>query len=212
MGPSVVRVTRPITSAPKETFIDTQRYQSRHDDLEIYGTSIESGLRTSIESLHGRSLESAHFSGRTPPRNVPTTISSNSTSQQYYLESPQPPQVYPSTPQRQVFPYDGQPVYTTSHAQQIETSPFQTKRVITRPIPPSTPSHFRADHVRPVSAMVSASTGRQQSPIPMGPPIAGKSSYRTSTTVSRSRGRGIDPSRTNDGDFVAGLTSHGGRR
>ena len=79
---------------------------------------------------------------------------------------------------------------------------------MTRLIPPSTPSHFTADHVRPVSAMVSASTGRQQSPIPMGPPIAGKGPYRT----SGSRGRGISPSRTSSGDFVAGLTAHGGRR
>ena len=96
--------------------------------------------------------------------------------------------------------------------QQIQRTPFETRRVITRPIPPSTPSHFTADHVRPVSAMVSASTGRQQSPIPMGPPIAGKSPYRPSAVVSGSRGRGISPSRTSGGDFVAGLTAHGGRR
>jgi hypothetical protein len=204
MGPPIVRISKPITSPPKEIFIDTQRYQSRYDDQGNYETSIESG--------RGRSLESAHFSGRTPPRNFPTTTSSNSTSQQYYLESPQPPQVYPSTPQRQVFQYDGQPVYTPFPQQQNQRTPFKTRRVVTRPIPPSTPSHFTADHVRPVSAMVSASTGRQQSPIPKGPPISGKSPYRPNATVSGSRGRAISPSRTSGGDFVAGLTAHGGRR
>ena len=59
--------------------------------------------------------------------------------------------------------------------------------------------------------MVSASTGRQQSPIPMGPPVAGKSPYRPSAVVSGSRGRGISQSGSGaNGDFVA--APHGGRR
>jgi hypothetical protein len=151
---------------------------------------------------------------------IPHQTTTNISPQQYYPQTqafpPSTPQVFrPLTTQRPVFlTHDFSTPHRPIYKSQSQRTPFTGRRTTTSaiPLPPSTPSHtqsgyFTTDHVmRPLSAVVSASSGRTP---PTG--AMGKNSYRQQLPSRGVMGRrgGSPVTRT---DFVAGLTAQGGQR
>ena len=181
------------------------------NDTDRYIHGLSSTMNDSGHFTYGTmsTNDTGRFSDGTPPNN-PATI--NPTPSQLYHHPPD--QYFASTPQKRVFPYDSStppPVqrHYLSHTRQQQRTPFPTSRRmhLTR----QTPSpHFTTDH-RPVSAMVSASAGRNSPPL-MRPPLLRKSPYRQQQSGSVTGQGGGVSGRNGGGEFVAGLTSHGGKR
>jgi hypothetical protein len=197
-------IRRPTTGSPvATTHLPPQQQHQQHQQQTLSYTSTND---TEDFSIPHAQVTVDHLPTTTP-------------SQHYYLGSQYPP----STPQKQVFTYVQQPPeFTFSRSgYSPQQTPIHTgrRRPPSIPIRPMTPHHptggqsgyFSSSSLggearpRPVvvgggvgSAVVSASGGRAGSPVSRGGTGVGRGYERTGGSGG--------------GDFVAGLTAHGGRR